>query len=230
MKPFLADLNNDFTEHSISRLDICVDIFGTSVKAIWKSIRGEKSHRKRHTPIGINPVTGEPETINYGSKKKNSWYAKIYNKLLEVLVNQKESLYLDYFEHQKVTRSEITLRTPEIDKFQINLNNVFDLNFLLSVFRQTLSNKYTQFRIVSFVVSEMGKRGFKPFHITPKKLNHDRLLDVQVYKRAFKNLVKLIEEYDINYEELMKELGNLKSYKSKLPSVPLMGDNPNQKI
>lgn len=106
--PFWQDVSHCFIKHSISRIDICADIFGVSVNSISKGIKGVKSKMKISTPMNIDPITKEPETFYYGSRKDGgTWLVRIYNKLLQIKKLNKELLHLDLLNYEKVTRLEI---------------------------------------------------------------------------------------------------------------------------
>lgn len=208
LRPFYEDLSHSFMIHSVSRLDICADIFGASVSSIRRGIKGDKTHFKNFSKINENAVSKEAETIYYG-KKSGAWMARIYNKLLDINAKGKELLFIDYLSHAKVTRLEIELKSAVIQRFKVDLFNVFDLSYLLSVYKQTLKNKYVEFSIVSFIEKEMIKSGTASFQITPKKLTYDPLSRTKVFKRFNNNVKKLFIEYEVSPKLLIDSINRL---------------------
>lgn len=216
--PFMADMCNDYVSQSVSRLDICADIYGVSTQSIRRGIQGDKAHFKDISKINENALTKSAETIYYG-KRGQDWMARIYNKLLDIKAKGKELLFPDYLNagHEKVTRLEIELKSAAIKKSGIDMFNVFDRNRLFSIYKQTLKNKYVEFKIVDFIEKELAKQGYKAFKIKPQKLNYNALSEVQVCKRFANNARKLIEDFETEPEQLYEIINNL------------MRDNPNQK-
>ncbi|MDH3324981.1 MAG: hypothetical protein OEL89_05050, partial [Candidatus Peregrinibacteria bacterium] len=208
LKPFLADISNHFVQHSISRIDICADIAGTSVLSIKRGITGTKKKMKDFSRIKENPVTKEPETMYYG-QGANDWLARFYNKILDIRVKNKESLYPDYLDHEKVTRLEIEAKSAISQKFKITLPKILELGFLLSVYEQVLINKYVKFNIVKFIKSELIKNGLKEIQATRTTLTYDQLTETAMFKR-FQNIAKkLTDTYGVTNKRLIESIKTL---------------------
>lgn len=154
-KIFLKDISSNKIKHSISRLDVCADLKGVSVKEVFKP-RGTKSLRKKHTIRAIDPKTGMPETIEYG-KKKDTWMLRIYDKKKDAVFKKKERFYADYFYNSQVTRIEAELHSEECLKFLVTLDKCLDKDFLFSVYSELLYQKRRiKFPIVNFIKKELG--------------------------------------------------------------------------
>lgn len=186
-KGFTEDILNNNLVHSVSRLDVCADIAWISVRSIRDWIKW--SRLKKITSFNEDINSWELSGFYYWDKKSTNklWLARCYNKLEDLLIKNKRDLKKHYFDHEEVTRLELEIRSEQIRARWIDLFAVLNRNFVLSIFKEILVNKYSYFSIVSFVSWELKKNWFE-LNKVPK--NYRIKNNLFIRDREFNALVK----------------------------------------
>lgn len=203
---FLTDIERGFLRHSVTRIDICCDLSGYQVKSIKRGIIGDKKHKKKITVFN----EADPESFYYG-KKTDKWFARGYNKLLDIQAKSKEWVFLKlgYFNYDFVTRLEIEAHSD------ICLNNIltlplcFDNEYLFGIYKSLLQTKYVQFQIVPFIESELKKIGFSI--VKPVRREHiaKELSRLQYLNRTASMLENCMLRCDLSFAETIVILRRL---------------------
>jgi len=216
---FLLDIEQGLLRHSVSRVDICADFSGYTVKSIFRGIIGSKAHMKKKTIFNAD----NPETLNYG-EKKDKWMARAYNKVLDARKKAKEWIFLrlGYFDCEPITRLEVEARSDMCLNNSLTLPLCFDHEYLFGIYKRLLRNKLVQFQIIPFLEKELKKRNFRI--ILPKKREHDpkRLSEEKYIKRIKSSVENAMERYEISFENLVEMI--------RPDHDPLMGKSLNSEI
>jgi hypothetical protein len=122
---------------SITRLDICVDV-DLSVDEFFKEGFETQFKVKETRKFGKKIQTQYFGTRNATNKKH---FIRVYNKLLDTERKAKFGLYLDYFAYENVTRIEVQLNSQSCKEFGVNLGNIWDAEFLRTIYKSTCINK-----------------------------------------------------------------------------------------
>lgn len=206
-KIFLDDITRGLVSHSISRLDLCVDITNIDPIEIARGVRGEESKMKEFSTMRGKMRNQNPETIMYGTKGDNNWFARIYKKLIEMSKKGKERLYLDYLVHDLITRLEVVLKSPILsDQYQLSLDRCLDVQFLFNIFCNQLETKYVSWDILPFIKREMKKKGYQRIKIEKYKKFHNPLPRDKKFKRIKSAVKKYHKDYDYDLKLLCERI------------------------
>ncbi len=204
---FLDDIEAGTIDHSISRIDICADLSGITPLEIKNSIKIiAKDKARKISEYQKDLETGECETIYYGKKGDNRWFARIYNKIVEIVNKGKQKYYLDYLEHEQVTRFEIQVKSLGLIEYKWQLFDCLDLEKVLSLYSKHLHTKYVQWSILSIIQEEMKKKGFEKIQVG----RHKKAYKALKYDKYFKLLLgmsrKCVENYGVTIDQVCDQL------------------------
>lgn len=195
---FLYDIPRGVT-YSVSRLDLCADITNIRPIKIAKGVKGDESHMKQFSHFKSVIRKPDPETVMYGSKGDNNWFARIYDKREEMAKKGKERFYLDYTAHEIVTRLEVVFKTPVIkDQYHLTLGQCLDMELLFNIFCDQLKTKYVSWDILPFIKREMKKKGFNRMTLEKYKKSYNPLPRDKKFKRIKNAVRRYMENY--NYD------------------------------
>lgn len=202
-KIFLDDFATGLVTHSISRLDACADLTNISPIEIAKGIRGDVAHLKDFSTMKGQIRKGNPQTVMYGSKGDNNWFARFYNKLAEMAKKGKERFYLDYLQYERVTRLELVLKSPVLsDQYHLTLAQCLDIELIFSIFCDHLRTKYVSWDILPLIKREMKKKGFQRMTLERYKKHHNPLPRDKKFRRIKNAVIRYKEDYDYDLKLL----------------------------
>lgn len=201
-KIFLDDIELGILSSSLSRIDVCADLSGYTPKDIEKSCIGIDN-----IPVTrFNQKHGESETVYFGNKNQNNkGFVRAYDKKLDSRKKGKEKYFLDYEMYESVTRLEIEMRSNYCKKFRVKLKNVFDNNFLFSLYSDFLCNRLRQFAVLNFIQAELTKIGFQTMYIDKSVIDKSLIISASLYKKRFVNqAMKICKTYKTNPIEILE--------------------------
>ena len=195
---FLEEIKTRNITHSVSRIDICADIAGISPKQIKRGISGTRL--RKFSDIEKDFKTGEMETFYYGKKGgSKTWHARVYNKKEDCRAKKKEFLYKDYFEYEKVTRTELEIHSEACKEWQVSFLNCLNTEYLAGVFRKLLITKYMTWKIANYVNKELKKMNYQSLKIDRRIQNKRIPLTQEQYATRLKNTAdNFYERYEEN--------------------------------
>ena len=208
---FLDDIEHGRIKHSVSRLDVCADLRGITPIAVRDGIEifTEDKAKKDFGYHGTDKNVTEAETITIGGKHKSEWHARIYDKLLEIAIEDKkrnrpskEDLFPDYFDYPPpITRVEVQMN-GSCRTYGIDLKQALDLEVQLGLFHKHIYGKYSKWEIAEFVRRAMRDRGFSPWEVESVKLTPERISNMNAFWLYRKRGLNLAERCSISLEDL----------------------------
>ena len=203
---FLRDIAEEKVQYSLSRVDVCADISNVSPQEIIDGIQGDFDHMKKISVFQETINGDDAETINYG-KKGMPWFARVYNKLIELTKKGKQRYFTDYIAHQKeVTRLEIQFDGTVLREHGFLPNDCLDTQRIYSLYAKHLFTKYVQWNIFRFLKKEMKRRGFKfnpPIRVPP---TYDVLSKDEKFRRTEKSVKSCAEAWGESVESICKQI------------------------
>lgn len=208
LAPFLADVEANVVRHSVSRIDICADLSGYTVKSILRGINGSKEHMKKITVFN----TANPETFYYGYKQ-DKWHARGYNKLLDIQKKGKGWIFLPlgYLDYQTVTRLEVEAHSDVCLNNSLTLPLCLNTEYLYGIYKSLLSTKFVKFQIIPFIEKSLIEQDFHLITLLKREHHPHALTELQKFKRLFSQMDNVCVSCGISYEELF----NLYKYRSE---------------
>jgi len=193
LKDFLWDYENKHIAFNISRLDICADLAGFLPNDIDGGFTSSDDISRSYL---VKKKDGT-ETIYFGKGGRKK--IRAYNKLIEANKHGKKADYLDYFQHENVTRLEVELKAESCKKFGIKPADIYDRDKIFSIYSRALNTKKTEFRIMKFIEKELKEVGVKKMNIDMNSIDKHPLLSFCKYnKRFLKQAVKIRDIYELN--------------------------------
>ncbi|MFH1670209.1 MAG: hypothetical protein ABIA92_01340 [Patescibacteria group bacterium] len=203
------DIRHSRVLHSISRLDVCADIWHVETVDVLHGVEILSPDKaKKFSFFSADKSLSQVETIYYGTTPVD-WQARIYNKSLEITKEDKkrnkpskEDLFPDYFDYSPpITRVEVEMRGA-CREYEIDLEQSLDIEVQLGLFLKKLDGKYCKWAIAEFVCLAMRDRGFGPWEVKNRKLTKDRLSNMPALWQYRSRGVNLAERVSLGLEEL----------------------------
>lgn len=208
---FLEDIEHGRIKHSVSRLDVCADLRGITPIAVRDGIEifTKDKAKKDFGYHGTDKNVTEAETITIGGKHKQEWHARIYDKFLEISIEDKkrnrpskEDLFPDYYDHlPPITRVEVQLN-GSCRTYGIDLKQALDIEVQLGLFLKHLDGKYCKWKIAEVVRRAMRDRGFAHWEVKNKKLTAKRISNMNAFWLYRKRGLNLANRCSVSLEQL----------------------------
>jgi len=205
---FLRDIEEGNVRYSLGRIDICTDLSNVSPQEIINGIKGDKSHMKKISKHNETLGGDDAETIYYGHRGM-PWFARAYNKFLDLMKKGKQRHFVEYIAKQReVTRLELQIDGELLKANDFHPRDCLNVERLFSLYGKLLDNKYVGWDIFRFIKREMKRRGFSfrpPEHhaITYGVLSKDKW-----FKRAERTVKKCAEAWGLTVEQICHRIAN----------------------
>lgn len=190
---FIEDVQSGAVSHSVSRVDICADVSGYTPKEIKEGIKGTRL--KRMSMLNEDADTKQFQTFYYGDKRRDrsTWFARVYDKLVDSRNKGKEKFYADYFQFERVTRIELEIHSDTCRLFKLDLVQVLKNKCLWGVMDGLFRTKYYSWHILQFLKDQRLIYDFESVFMK-KEIKPSIPLEREEYAMRFLSMAMRFEE------------------------------------